>query len=64
MVWEFSPNGNVSVGAEPGRYSFGDGNRIKIQTRIATFVHEVEFKGDRMIWKQPNGSQIEFVRAQ
>lgn len=64
LVWEFSRNGNVLVGSEPGRYTFGDGNRMKIQTRSATFVHEVEFAHDRMIWKQSNGSKTEFVRAQ
>ncbi len=63
LVWEFTRNGNVLVGSEPGRYTFGDGNRMKIQTRLATFVHEVEFSHDRMIWKQPNGSKTEFVRA-
>lgn len=64
LVWEFLRNGNVLVGSEPGRYTFGDGNRMKIQTRSATFVHEVEFAHDRMIWKQSNGSKTEFVRAQ
>lgn len=63
MVWEFSRNGGVMVGSEPGRYSFGDGNRIKVQTRIATFVYEVDFTEDRMVWKQANGSKTEFQRA-
>ncbi len=63
MIWEFSRNGSVTVGSEPGRYSFGDGNRIKIQTRIATFVYTVGFAEDRMIWTEPSGSKTEFQRA-
>lgn len=62
MVWEFAKNGGVKAGTSAGKYTFGDRNRLKIQTQFATFVYEVEFAGDRMIWKEPNGSRSELRR--
>ena len=62
-VWEFFDNGTLSAGGAPGRYTFGDNNRIKIQTQSATFVHRLELKEDRMIWIDPTGSKLEFTRA-
>jgi hypothetical protein len=62
MIWEFSKNGSVLIGNDRGRYSFGDNNRIKIETRFATSVYQMEFSGDRMILTNPNGSKLEFTR--
>ncbi len=47
----------------PGKYTFGDGHRIKIQTPTATFVHQIEFVGDRMIWKAVDGTRTELTRV-
>ncbi|MGI9086285.1 MAG: hypothetical protein ACR2HH_00865 [Chthoniobacterales bacterium] len=63
VVWDFARDGSVSIGDTTGRYSFGDGGRIKIQTTRATFVHQLEFVGDRMIWKEPDGSKTELTRV-
>ncbi len=62
MVWEFSKNGVVEAGNTSGRYSFGDGSRLKIQTRSATFVYELQFEDDTMIWKEPNGTRTKLKR--
>ena len=32
MIWEFSNDGSVLMGPNRGRYTFGDNNRIKIET--------------------------------
>jgi len=61
-VWEFSSNGTLLTDGTPGRYTLGDNNRIKIQTSAATFVYQLEFQGDRMIWKDPNGSKLELSK--
>src|SRR3954469_24449771 len=63
MLWEFSNNGTVSLGGQPARYSFGDGKRIKIQTPTATYVRQYEFVGDRMIWKEANGTAFELTKV-
>ena len=63
VVWEFFENGTLSAGGSPGRYSFGDNKRIKVQTGSATFVHQMELSGDRMTWIDPNGTKLEFTRA-
>jgi hypothetical protein len=63
VVWEFFENGSVSTGGTPGKYTFGDGRRIKIQTPTATFVHQIEFVGDRMIWKALDGTRTELTRV-
>jgi hypothetical protein len=62
-VWEFHENGALSVDGSPGRYSFGDNRRIKVQTKTATFVHQMELEGDRMTWTDPNGGKLEFRRV-
>jgi hypothetical protein len=62
MVWEFSKNGSVLIGSSRGRYSFGDNNRVKIETPFATSVYRAEFSGDRMILRDPKGSKLEFTR--
>src|SRR2546428_4426514 len=62
MVWEFSKIGSVLIGNIRGRYTFGDQNRVKIETPFATSVYQMEFSGDRMILREPNGSKLEFTR--
>ena len=63
VVWEFADNGSVSVGGISGKYTFGDRRRIKIQMPTATFVHQIEFADDRMIWKELSGTRTELTRA-
>jgi hypothetical protein len=61
MVWEFSKNGSVLIGDVRGRYTFGDQNRVKIETPFATSVYQMEFSGDRMILRDTK-SKLEFTR--
>jgi hypothetical protein len=63
MVWEFSSDGSVLMGTNRGRYSFGDNNRIKIETSIATSVYQMELEGDKMTLKEPNGSKLVLTRV-
>jgi hypothetical protein len=62
IAWEFSKNGSVLIGNTRGRYSFGDNNRVKIETPFATSVYQMEFREDRMILREPNGSKLEFIK--
>ena len=62
LVWEFSGNRSLLIGNTRGRYSFGDNNRIKIETPFATTVYQMEFSGDRMILREPNGPRLDFTR--
>jgi len=64
VVWEFFENGRLSAAGTPGKYSFGDGQRIKIQTPTATFVNHFEIDGDRMIWKGLDGTRTELERGE
>jgi hypothetical protein len=63
MVWEFSSDGSVLMGANRGRYTFGDNNRIKIETSIATSVYQIELVGDKMTLKEPSGSKLVLTRV-
>ena len=63
LVWAFAPDGTVSSGDMHGRYSFGDQNRMKIQTPFATFVYQVQFAGEKMTWKSASGSTTELTRV-
>jgi hypothetical protein len=63
MVWEFSKDGAVLMGSTRGRYSFGDRDRVKIETRFGTSVYQMEFSADRMTLKDPSGSKLEFTRS-
>jgi hypothetical protein len=63
MVWEFSNDGSILMGPNRGRYTFGDNNRIKIQTSIATSVYQIELVGDKMTLKEPNGSKLVLTRV-
>ena len=62
MVWEFSKNGAVVIGSNRGRYIL-DRNRIKIETPFAKTVYQMEFSGDRMILREPNGPKLDFTRV-
>jgi hypothetical protein len=61
IVWEFSGNGAVLIGNTRGRYIL-DRNRIKIETPFARTVYQMEFAGDHMILREPNGPKLEFTR--
>jgi hypothetical protein len=61
-VWEFSQNGSLLVGNVRSRYSFGDQDRIKIETPFAKTVYQIEISGDRMVLREPGGSKLEFTR--
>ena len=62
IVWEFSENGAVLIGNIRGRYIL-DRNRIKIETPFARTVYQMEFTGDRMILREPNGPKLDFTRV-
>jgi hypothetical protein len=62
LVWEFSKNGAVLIGSNRGRYIL-DRNRIKIETPFAKTVYQMEFSGDRMILREPNGPKLDFTRV-
>jgi hypothetical protein len=61
-VWEFSKNGSVLVGNVRGKYSFGDQNRVKIETPFATSVYQLEILGDQMTLRSPGGAKLQFTR--
>lgn len=63
MVWQFSNDGSVMMGTNRGRYSFGDNNRIKIETSIATSVYQMDLAGDKMTLKDPNGSKLVLTKV-
>ena len=63
MVWEFSSDGSVLMGTNRGRYSFGDNNRIKIETSSATSVYQMELAGDKMTLKDPKGSKLVLTKV-
>ncbi len=63
LLWEFAEDGTVTSGDMRGRYSFGSQNRLKIQTPFATFVYQVELAGNKMTWKNPNGSKTDLMRV-
>ena len=60
-VWEFSENGSVLIGSTQGRYIL-DRDRVKIETPFATSLYQMEFSGDRMTLRPPNGSKLEFTK--
>jgi hypothetical protein len=63
IVWEFGNDRSVVMGTNRGRYSFGDNNRIKIETPNATSVYQMEISGNKMTLKDPRGSKLEFTRT-
>ena len=54
--------GANTVGNTRGRYVL-DRNRIKIETPFARTVYQMEFSGDRMILREPNGLKLDFTRV-
>jgi hypothetical protein len=62
MVWEFFKDGSVLMGSTQGRYSFGDRDRVKIQTPFGTSIYQMEFSVDHMILRDPIGSKLEFTK--
>ena len=63
LVWEFSNNSSVLMGTTRGKYTFGDRDRVKIQTPFGTSVYQMELSGDNLILKDPSGSKLEFTRS-
>jgi hypothetical protein len=63
MVWEFSKDGSVLMGSARAKYTLGDRDRVKIETRFGTLVYQMEFSANRMILKDPNGSKLELTRS-
>ena len=61
-IWEFSSNGSVQVGDVPGKYKFGDQDRIKIETPFSTAVYQVKLSGDQLVLQEPGGSKMEFTK--
>jgi len=62
VVWEFAGNGLVTIGSTRGRYSFGDSQRIKIETPFEKSVYEVTISHDHMTFRESTGSRLEFDR--
>jgi hypothetical protein len=62
MVWEFSQDGSVLMGSTRGKYSFGDRDRVKIQTSFGTSVYQMELTDDHLLLRDPTGSKLEFTR--
>ncbi len=63
MVWEFAGDGSVRQGSVRGRYSFGDNERMKIETPFATTVYQVQIAGDRLTLIDARGAKLDFTRA-
>jgi hypothetical protein len=62
IVWEFAPNGTALIGVDQARYTFGDQHRIKIQTRYATSVYQMESSGDKLTLRPVTGASLELTR--
>jgi len=63
IIWEFRKDGSVLIGNTRGKYSFGNDQRVKIETPFATSVYRIEFSRDQMILTDPNGSRLEFTKV-
>ncbi len=63
LVYEFGPKGRVIVGTDPGQYSFGDNDRLKVQTRFATYVYRYSVEGDRLTLQDTSGATRVLERA-
>ena len=62
VTWEFFSNGTLKEDTTSGRYTFGDNQRIKVQTSAATFVYQYEIHGDAMTWTALDGAKTNFAR--
>jgi len=63
VVWEFAENGLVVIGSTRGRYSFGDSDRVKIETPFEKSVYQVTISRDHMTFRESSGSKVEFTRV-
>jgi len=63
LTWEFSPGGSLQMGSTRGKYSFGDQDRIKIETSSGISVYQIEISGEHMTLKDPSGSKLEFNKV-
>jgi hypothetical protein len=63
VIWEFASNRAVTIGNVKGRYSFGDNNRVKIETPFGTSVYQVTTSREHMTFRESTGSKIEFTRV-
>jgi hypothetical protein len=63
MVWEFTADGAITQGTMRGRYSFGDNQRVKIETPVATSVYRTQLAEDRLTLIDPRGAKLEFNRV-
>ena len=63
MVWEFNENGTVMQGSTRCRYSFGDNNRLKIETPFATSVYAMQLAGDKLTLTDSHGTPLSFTRV-
>jgi hypothetical protein len=63
VIWEFSNNGTATTASGPGKYSFGDSKRMKVQTQFATFIYSVEMDGDKMKLTDASGSVTQLKRV-
>src|SRR5258708_35088015 len=59
VVWEFADNGLVVIGSTRGRYSFGDSDRVKIETPFEKCVYQVTISRDHMTFREARGSKVE-----
>lgn len=62
MVWEFSKDGSVLMGTTRGKFTFGDRDRVKIQTPFGLSVYQIELSGDQLTLRDPGGSKLEFTK--
>lgn len=62
IIWEFSKDGSVLMGSTRGKFTFGNGGRVKIQSPFGTAVYQVEWSGDHMTLKDLSGSKLEFTK--
>ncbi len=62
MVWEFAQDRSVLMGSIKGRYTFGDRQRLKIETPWGTSIYQLELTDNRMVLTDPAGSRLVFTR--
>ena len=62
MVWEFNDDGAVTQGTVHGRYSFGNDERIKIETPFSTAIYHMQLQGDNLVLTDGRGARLDFTR--
>lgn len=63
VVWEFTSNGGLNQAGTGGKYSFGDNQRLKIETPFATSVYQMQVTGDQLTLTDARGSKLTFRRV-